>query len=147
MGFCAEDLDFWEVFGGVSIYFCSFVFFSLKISVTLLIMPTIYRTTEDWNVLGLGIVKGCWRTNNLMEFVEKFVTLKPTQKPYVISMEKFKNFCTVFDFDFRFKKKTPVPHSDLMNLGFKLNEFTKESNWKERSCSYNSKTDGLLSKS
>ena len=41
-------------------------------------------------------------------------------------MSKFKNFCTVFDFDFRFKKKNPVTDDTLMVMTETMIDITQK---------------------
>ena len=50
---------------------------------------------ENANLLGLGVVKGKWFAEDIHKFIEKFLTLKPNQKPFVMRMHKIPNFCTL----------------------------------------------------
>ena len=84
------------------------------------------KDVDCCNILGpKGPFCGKWQTSCLKWLVNKYVQ-NQNQRPYILKMSMFPNFCTVFDLDFRFKEHTEISHSDLIEFAKKLREITKE---------------------
>ena len=79
---------------------------------------------KSCNVLGVGPLRGKWQTTSLKWLVEKYVKER-NQRPYILRMSEFENFCTVFDLDFRFKEETVIPHAKLIEHASTLRDIIK----------------------
>ena len=85
---------------------------------------------DDCNVLGVGPLKGKWKTTCLKWLVEKFVKGE-NQRPYILRMSKFPKFCTVFDLDFRFEEKTIISHEQLIDFAQQLRKIVQSQTEKQ----------------
>ena len=81
---------------------------------------------KEANILGTGPCRGNYYANDILKFVKSFATLKPTQKPYVFRPHMIPNFCTTFDFDFRFREETVINDEEIYELAQKCQKFTEE---------------------
>ena len=89
------------------------------------------EVSDDANILGLDSVKGSWIAPDIHAFIQKFLNLKRSQKPYVFRPWKIPKFCTTFDFDFRFREHTVIPDEEIILYAQKCIKFTKEITGKE----------------
>ena len=81
---------------------------------------------KDANILGTGKCRGNYYAEDILKFVKFFVTLKPTQKPYVFRPHMIPNFCTTFDLDFRFREETVIDDEEIIEMAKKCQKFTSE---------------------
>ena len=81
---------------------------------------------KEANILGTGPCKGNYLAGDILKFVNTFVTLKPTQKPYVFRPHMIANFCTTFDLDFRFREETVIADDEIIEIAKKCQKFTEE---------------------
>ena len=69
------------------------------------------EASGDANILGVGSVKGNWIASDINAFVEKFINLKRSQKPYVFRPHKIPRGHWGIGLNFRSttQKLTPMP--------------------------------------
>ena len=94
-----------------------------KFSVKLLMLRT--KDEKLINVNGVGIVTGTYYVEDILGFVDKYVTLDVYQKPYVLRMHNLPNFCTLFDFDLRFEKHTVISNEQVVTFGQQIRDITR----------------------
>ena len=81
---------------------------------------------KDANILGTGECRGNYYVDDILKFVEFYVSLRPSQKPYVFRPHKIPNFCTTFDFDFRFREEIVIDDKEIIEMAQKCQKFTSE---------------------
>ena len=79
------------------------------------------QDVDSCNILGVGVLRGKWQISSFKYLVNNFLK-DEDQRPYILKMNKFEKFCTVFDLDFRFEEKTKIPHEQLILQAHKLRE-------------------------
>ena len=88
------------------------------------------KDADCCNILGVGPLRGKWQTSCLKWLVKNYVKWE-NQRPYILKMSMFPNFCTVFDLDFRFEEKNEISHDTLIEHAHQLREIIKSETGKD----------------